>query len=135
VDVSNIKLMPNYPNHSYPLIVRARWLASQGRFAEAQQTLAPALDYLETKTIPGNWYLGDAQSAMGMLLAKQSADPERAESLLRSGLANLRQSRGERHWLTRAAAQALIDFFRERQRFDEADELAPLTLPPVLAGN
>ena len=98
-----------YPTGVVPYLTLAQLLVDQGRTEDAENILRTAYDFAHQKTMPGSYFIGQADSLMGAWLAlKEQADE--AEPLLIAGLDNSRKSRGDHHAMTPTRATAWWHF-------------------------
>ncbi|MBX3412767.1 MAG: protein kinase [Pirellulales bacterium] len=113
-------------------VVLAKILVDKGLHDRIDDAYTRILNDLQGSPTPTLWLVAHAESVMGELRAAQGRNEE-AERLLLSGLANLRKSRGEHHWLTREAASALVTFYKNTGREAETVSYEPLLQVPQLA--
>ena len=123
------QLSPRYPERCFWHLVISKILIQHQRYAEVASDVERILEFLRTKSLPGNWFIGYAEYVAGQLRDAQGRDEE-AEALLLSGLANLRKSRGEVHSYTREVAGALVKFYQQHDRAAEAVAFEPLLKMP-----
>jgi len=121
------------PKHLDPWkrVVLAKILVDKGLHDRIDASYTKILHDLKSSPTPTLWIVAHAESVMGELRAAQGKNEE-AERLLLSGLANLRTSRGEHHWLTREAATALVNFYKKTGRDAGAAPYESLLVPVKL---
>ncbi len=118
-------ILPKFPHLVMRHLALANYLIENARLDEAEPILRFAHEFVHSKTLPGNYYIGLADSLMGALLATKQQDSE-AEPLLIAGFENLRKSRGDHHRLTRKARDRLVKFYRQTGRDEQADKYVGL---------
>ena len=124
-------LDPRSPRAAWRLMLVATVLIDRGKYDEAEPILKVVNDFVHSRTIPGNYFVGWADSLQGAWLAVKG-EPDEAELLLIAGLENLRKSRGDHHPLTHEACDRLVNFYKQAGREAEAthyDELLIASTP------